>query len=629
VDDSGREWNLFARQSVRIAAAVEALVVMADRRHRVGDKADVLDHASALGRVAAHEDPLLLCETAWLEQDLLRDRNLPDVVQKRGLAQCTQRASTEAELRAERHGELPHTLRVCSGVGVLRINGREALEHAGFVSHPALIRARERNASPDRVIAHLEYRSPIGALCERTAPRLDLMRLQAEVALARAAGRLSRLVGRGGGTTLPGKILTSLDSQAVGRLAVRLPLGTALVSATNGKTTTTAMAAGILQGGARLAHNRAGANLASGIASALMEAPNAELALLEVDEGAFSSIAEQTRPRAVLLCNLFRDQLDRYGELELVAERWRRAVATLDQTSVVVVNADDPLLAELASSRENVVRFGVDDPTVARERLPHAADSKYCVRCGQPLAYRAAYVGHLGDYGCPACHVSRPSLDVAARAIQPDGLAGTAFDLETPDGTARVELALPGLYNVYNAVAASALCLQLGATLEEVAAGLGRFRAAFGRFERFRAEDRDVLMLLIKNPAGANEAIRTLVGGGAHRVAVVALNDEIADGRDVSWIWDVDFEPLCGSLEHLVAAGRRAEEVALRFKYAGFDGGRIEVMPDLARALDRGLELVPPGDELAVLPTYTAMLMLRDVAAQRGLVRPYWEAAPA
>jgi UDP-N-acetylmuramyl tripeptide synthase len=455
------------------------------------------------------------------------------------------------------------------------------------------------------------------------------MRLELEVALARTAGRLSRLVGRGGGTTLPGKILTSVDRSAVGRLATRLPQGTALVSATNGKTTTTAMAAKILGERARLAHNRAGANLASGIASALMEAREAELALLEVDEGAFPAIAAQTKPRAVLLCNLFRDQLDRYGELELVAERWRRAVGTLAPETVVVVNADDPLLAELASAHENTVRFGVDDVSVARERLPHAADSKYCVRCGQPLVYTATYVGHLGDYACPACHTGRPALDVAARAIEPEGLTGTAFALETPQGAARIELTLPGLYNVYNAAAAASLSLQLGATLEEVADGLRRFRAAFGRFERFQAGDRRVLVLLIKNPAGANEAIRTLVGGGTHRVAVVALNDEIADGRDVSWIWDVDFEPLCESLEQLVASGRRAEEMALRFKYGGFDPERIEVVPDLDRALDRGLELVAPGDELAVLPTYTAMLALRDVAARRGLVRPYWETAPA
>ncbi len=456
------------------------------------------------------------------------------------------------------------------------------------------------------------------------------MRLAAEIALARAAGTLSRLAGRGGGTTLPGKVLAALDPGAVRRLAAELPLGAALVSATNGKTTTAAMAAEILGARHRLAHNRAGANLLSGVASTLLETRGrAELALLEVDEGALPGLARQLSPRAICLGNLFRDQLDRYGELELVTERWRAAVAGLDPGAAAVVNADDPALAGLARAHERVLRFGLDDPAVARAELSHAADSKYCVDCGTPYVYAAAYVGHLGDYRCPACGAGRPALDVAARAIELDGLDGVSFELVTPAGTAGVELELPGLYNVYNAVAAAALALVLGATLEEVRSGLRRFRAAFGRFERIAVGERTALVLLIKNPAGANEAVRTLVTGGSPPVAVVALNDEIADGRDVSWIWDVDFEPLVPGLERLVASGERAEELALRFKYGGLDPGRIEIVRDVGRALDRGLELVPPGGELAVLPTYTAMLALRGVAVARGLVRPYWERNPA
>jgi UDP-N-acetylmuramyl tripeptide synthase len=454
------------------------------------------------------------------------------------------------------------------------------------------------------------------------------MRMALEILLARGVGRLSRLAGRGGGTTLPGKLLTAIDPTAVAQLSRTLPAGTALVSATNGKTTTAAMAAEILSGRFRLAHNRAGANLLSGIASTLIEARDAELALLEVDEGAFADAARQVEPRAVCLGNLFRDQLDRYGELELVAERWRGALSTLAPAASVAVNADDPLVASLARGRDGALHFGVDDPAAGRSHLPHAADSKYCVDCGVLYTYEAAYVGHLGDYRCPRCGYARPRLDVAARAVEAGGLDGIAFDLAAPQGVRRIELALPGLYNVYNAIAAAALALALGATLDEVEAGLARFRAAFGRFERIPVGDRRLLMLLIKNPAGANEAVRTLVVGGAPRVAVVALNDEIADGRDVSWIWDVDFEPLAEGLERLVATGGRAEELALRFKYGGLDPARIEVVRDLERALERGLELVPAGGELVLLPTYTAMLALRDVASRRGLVAPFWEVAP-
>jgi lipid II isoglutaminyl synthase (glutamine-hydrolysing) len=455
------------------------------------------------------------------------------------------------------------------------------------------------------------------------------VRLRLEISLARAAGRLSRVAGRGGGTTIPGKLLATVDPGAVGKLARRLPLGSALVSATNGKTTTAAMVAEILSGKVALAHNRAGANLVSGVASALLANSGADLGLFEVDEGALPDIARRVRPQVVCLGNLFRDQLDRYGELEHVAEGWRAAVLELDPAAWTVVNADDPLLADIARGRAEALRFGIDDPSVARERLPHAADSKYCRTCGAPYEYLAAYVGHLGDYRCPRCHDARPRLDVSARNIELAALEGSSFDLVTPQGTRRVSISLPGLYNVYNALAAASLALVLGASLDEVEAGLGRCRAAFGRFERIVAGERTMLLLLVKNPAGANEVVRTLVNAGAPGRLLVALNDEIADGRDVSWIWDVDFEPLVGTLEELVASGERAEELALRFKYGGLDPEKITLVRDLGDALSYGLDATAPGDELVVLPTYTAMLELRRVATERGLVRPYWEEAVA
>ena len=451
--------------------------------------------------------------------------------------------------------------------------------------------------------------------------------LAAEIALARAAGRLSRLAGAGGGTTVPGKLLWKLHPAAVDRLAARLPLGSALISATNGKTTTAAMTAEILRHRVRLAHNSSGANLVSGVASTLLDARGAELGLFEVDEAAFPEVAERVHPRAVCLGNLFRDQLDRYGELEHVAVRWREAVRALPAEAALALNGDDPQVGELARDRPDAVVFGVDDPSCARASLQHAADSKYCVRCGTPYEYAAAYVGHLGDYRCPACGHTRPPLAIVAREIHLHGLESVAFRLQTPAGSRDVRLQLPGLYNVYNAVAAAALSGLLGASLDEIAAGLERFSAAFGRFERIAVGDRGLLMLLIKNPAGANEAVRTIVDGGAPSLAVVALNDAIADGRDVSWIWDVDFEPLIPGLDRLVATGDRAAELALRFKYGGMDAGAIEVIPSLEQGLDRGLELTAAGGELVVLPTYTAMLALRKVVSERGFVRPYWERA--
>jgi len=449
--------------------------------------------------------------------------------------------------------------------------------------------------------------------------------LSAEILLARAAAGLSRLVGAGGGTTVPGKLLWKLDPGAVDRLAARLAQGSALISATNGKTTTSAMAARILAPSARLAHNRAGANLVSGVASALLASPGAELGLFEVDEAALPEVAQRLHPRVLCLGNLFRDQLDRYGELELLAERWRAAA---DSDAELVVNGDDPQVGDLGDPARRTV-FGLDDERHASTELPHAADSKWCVRCGTPYAYAAVYIGHLGDYRCPACGHARPRLEVSARAIELDGLESVSFELVTPEGARRVRLAVPGLYNVYNALAAASLARALGCGLEQIVAGLEGFSAAFGRFERIALGDRSLLVLLIKNPAGANEVARTLVAAGAPKLLLVALNDEIADGRDVSWIWDVDFEPLLDGLERLVATGERAAELALRFKYAGLPESSIDVRPALDDGLDRALELTPAGAELVALPTYTAMLELRDLVGRRGFVKPYWEEAAA
>ena len=448
--------------------------------------------------------------------------------------------------------------------------------------------------------------------------------LQLEIVLARATGTLSRVAGVGGGTTVPGKLLWKLDPGAVDELAGRLPLGSALVSATNGKTTTAAMAAEILRGKLKLAHNRSGANLVSGVASSLLSARDAELGLFEVDEAALPEVARRLRPRALCLGNLFRDQLDRYGELELVAGRWRAAVDELPSDSRLVVNGDDPQVGDLGRTRSRTV-FGVDDPRHAYRTLQHAADSKWCIRCGTPYEYAAAYMGHLGDYRCPNCGHARPPLDVIAREIELDGIERVSFELVTPEGSRRVRLGVPGLYNVYNALGAAALSHALGAVLDEVHDGLERFHAAFGRFERIDVDGKSLLVLLIKNPAGANEAIRTLLAGEPPTLLLVALNDATADGKDVSWIWDVDFEPLLPTLERLVATGDRAAELALRFKYGGLDEAAIEVVPELEAALDRGLELTPPGGQLVALPTYTAMLALREVVARRGHVRPYWQ----
>jgi UDP-N-acetylmuramyl tripeptide synthase len=455
-----------------------------------------------------------------------------------------------------------------------------------------------------------------------------------KLAIARGVGSLARAAGRGGGTSLPGKVLTRLDPHAIRALAARLPQGSVVISATNGKTTTAAMVAAVLERrGTRLVHNRAGANMAGGIASTLLGAAHGragidgDAGLFEVDEMWLPRLAAELRPRAVLLGNLFRDQLDRYGELESIADRWAEVVAALDDDVRLVLNADDPLVADLGRGRANVTYFGVEDDAMALPEMQHAADSKHCRNCGHAYAYEAIYLGHLGRYRCPRCGRERPAPDVAAERVTLDGTRSARFALSTPtDATALdVELPLPGLYNVYNALGAAALCHALGVPPADVAAGLGAVAAAFGRAETIDLDGRALSILLIKNPAGANEVLRTLAlerAGGDGIDVLAVLNDGIADGRDVSWVWDADFELLAGRVRRITCAGTRAAELALRLRYAGVEPGRLDVVPELDAALDAARA---DGDgPLYALPTYTALLALRELLARRGIAPEYW-----
>jgi UDP-N-acetylmuramyl tripeptide synthase len=450
--------------------------------------------------------------------------------------------------------------------------------------------------------------------------------LDVKVAAARAAGAVSRRAGRGG-TSLPGKLLMRLEPHAIGRLAARLPHGSAVISATNGKTTTAAMVASILErGGTRLVHNRAGANMAGGVASALLQAArrderlSGDTGLFEVDEFWLGQVVDELRPRALLLANLFRDQLDRYGELDTIADRWLDVCA---RTSAdLVLNADDPTVADLGRARggdepaAGIVFFGVEDDAIALSEMQHAADAKHCRRCGAPYRYEAIYLGHLGRYVCDNCGAHRPEPQVSASDVVLEGVRGARFTLRAPAGERAIALPLPGLYNVYNALGAAALALALGASLDDVAAGLHAVSPAFGRAETVRLSGREMSILLVKNPAGANEVLRTLALEPGEHDLLAILNDNIADGRDVSWVWDADFEVLAGRVRHVTCSGTRAAEMALRLKYAGVDPARIAVASGLDDGLDRALA---DGDgRLFALPTYTAMLGLRDLLVARG-----------
>jgi UDP-N-acetylmuramyl tripeptide synthase len=454
--------------------------------------------------------------------------------------------------------------------------------------------------------------------------------LSAKLAAARAVATLSRAAGRGA-TSLPGKVLIRLEPEAISELSARLPQGSAVISATNGKTTTAAMVASVLErAGIAVVGNRAGANMAGGVASALLAAVHnhrldGELGVFEVDEFWLDRIAPQLDPRAILLGNLFRDQLDRYGELDLIADRWAEVTERLTSTKLVL-NADDPLIADLGRHDGRVSYFGVEDPAIAIPEMQHAADSKHCRRCGAAYAYDVIYMGHLGRYHCPRCGQRRPQPTIAAERIVLAGTRSSSFTLRTPVGTAELKLPLPGLYNVYNALGAAALCLGLSLDLEAVVAGLEAVTAAFGRAETVVIGDVELQVLLVKNPAGANEILRTLALEPGELDMLAVLNDRIADGRDISWVWDADFELLTGRVSRVICSGTRAAELALRLKYAGVPVERLQVTADLGQALDQAVAEAG-SRRLFVLPTYTALLELHSLLASRGHVKRFWDAA--
>jgi UDP-N-acetylmuramyl tripeptide synthase len=325
----------------------------------------------------------------------------------------------------------------------------------------------------------------------------------------------------------------------------------------------------------------------------------------------------------LLLSNLFRDQLDRYGELELLADRWAELTAELDGRARFVLNADDPLVADLGREREGVTYFGVEDDSQALPGMQHAADSKHCRNCGHAYEYEAVYLGHMGRYRCPNCGRTRPEPQVAATSVTLNGMDGSRITLRAPQGELGLELPLPGLYNVYNAVAAAATALELGVPLATVGQALEGFAGSFGRVETIPVGGRRVSILLIKNPAGANEVLRTLTLEDGRLDLWIALNDRIADGRDISWIWDADFEVLAGRVSSVTCSGTRAEEMALRLKYAGVDA-EPAVERDLGDALDAAVAGAV-GERVYALPTYTALLELRDLLAGRGLAKRWSE----
>lgn len=469
--------------------------------------------------------------------------------------------------------------------------------------------------------------------------------------IAKTVQRISRRLGRGGGSALPGLIAESLDRNVLSKLTKSLPDGSIVVTGTNGKTTTTKMLAAILSAnGKRVVTNPSGSNLTRGIVSSLIEVSNlsgklpGDVGLFEVDEASMPEVCRMSLPKKIMVLNLFRDQLDRYGELDKTAEMVGRGI---EQTKAdVFLNADDPLVASLSKYvKAKVWFFGVEK--ALSSRLPHdlAADSDHCPECGLALKYSDNWFGHMGHYSCTSKDFSRPKPNYSLTEMQ-SGLAGEVFEVKLPDGRARFSIELPGLYNAYNALAAIALASNMGIAGGRIGAALQGLSAAFGRVEKVKLQGRTLYLLLIKNPTGFNQVIQTFLTSKVERRTskdepqksevkpdrldddgalnvLIAINDNFADGRDVSWLWDVGVDELAtGQVTNIFCSGIRAYDMAVRLKYAGIEA---KVETQLSKALVQLIKVTPVGGTAYVLPTYTAMFELRGLITKEAGLEGFWK----
>jgi UDP-N-acetylmuramyl tripeptide synthase len=458
------------------------------------------------------------------------------------------------------------------------------------------------------------------------------------IVAGRLAGAASRLFGRGGGTAVTGLVANAIDPNLATRLARQLGHGCVIVTGTNGKTTTARMVATIAgEAGLRPIANPSGSNLMRGVTTALIEhatslrqaqAAASRLGVFEVDEATVPEAVRALAPRAIVFTNLFRDQLDRYGEVDTVAALWRGLVEGLPAGTTLILCVDDPAVASLAEvAPGTVLAFGIQDIRVADERIDHASDYRFCLACGAELTYSAAFYGHVGHWRCASCGRARPAPDVRATCVEAQSNAATRLAIETRGHKLQVDLPLAGVYNAENALAATAAALAFDVPFDAIERALTTFRPAFGRQERFKVDRRDILVLLGKNPTGMNQVLRTITATAAadgKLSLLLFLNDGIADGRDISWIWDTDYELLTGHTEQAIVSGSRAEELALRLDYAGLSK-EPRVVREAAAALSEAIASTPPGGTLYVIPTYTAMLEVRELLAKQGQREHFWE----
>lgn len=419
------------------------------------------------------------------------------------------------------------------------------------------------------------------------------------VLFCKALSSLTTLLNLGNGSTWPGHIALKLNSEIIKDLLQHSSTKIVFILGTNGKTTTTSLISHILQdNGKKVIYNNSGANLINGIASALLLNSsilgniNADVALFEIDENAFPVISKDLTPDIVVALNLFRDQLDRYGEIHTIASKWHDVIKKLPSQTQLILNADDPQVALLRGNNDQTAYFGLEEKSDAK--LDHAADSTYCPLCGNKLKFSTVYYSHLGIWKCPKGDFVRPNPTLSSSNFYP----------------------LKGLYNKYNTLAAILAVENLGIPQDRIEKSLRTFSPAFGRQEKITYHNKHIEVILAKNPAGFNQTLETIVDLKAKHV-LFALNDRVADGKDVSWIWDVDFEKLQKKQLSITTSGDRVYDLSLRCKYADLSIKSDENMND---AISYALSQMEKNETLFVIPTYTAMLEIRKIITGKKIL---------
>lgn len=462
---------------------------------------------------------------------------------------------------------------------------------------------------------------------------------QARLALAISAGKLvgasGRLLGIGGGTSLPGMVARRIDPNVLKTVMNSTNAKKIVITGSNGKTTTSRMIAEMAkESGNRLSHNRSGSNLLQGVTSVAVNFAtvfgqlNSDVLVFEIDEGTMQHVIPEIQPDVVVITNIFRDQLDRFGELHAVARGLDKVLETLPETSTIILNGNDPQVANFGTNaKARRVFFGLNTTEIGTPVPEQSADVIRCIHCQEDLDYKVAYLSHLGLYRCPNCGYTLPELDIAATSVKlaEDGKGPTHVTLSTAEGEMQLEIPLPGVHNVYNAAAAVGAALAAGFPREKLPAALSRLQPAFGRLEEIKAGDATIYLAFVKNPTSFNLIMRLIKQHPGQKHLLLAASHTVVDGEDFSWLWDIDIEEIAPDIVDVVCSGNKPEELAMRVKYAEVPTDRIRMVEEREAALDAALKNAGPGGTLYIMATYSPTQELRRIMQKRGWVKHFWE----